>query len=437
MHVLLTGADGFIGSALVEALEAEGHALTLVVRDADAARRRWQGHRIATVDFARAGAPDDWVVHLRAVDAVVNTVGIFQERGGNTFEAVHVRGPVALFRACAGMGVPRVVQVSALGADENATSAFHRSKRRADLALLALPLRATVLRPSLVFAPGGTSARLFLRLAALPLIPLPGGGRQCVQPVHRDDVVRAIVNLLAMADPPRLIDCVGPHPLTLRDYLLALRRGLGLRGGRFVTVPRFATQAAAAVGSAGGGGLMDRDAMAMLERGNCADAAAFASVLGRAPRPVEHFIPRERRSGLRQWAQLSWLLPLLRVSLALVWIVTGIVSAGVYPVQESLALLARTGLTGTIAYAALFTAAALDVAIGLALLFARRRRYLYAVQAMVILAYTAVITVWLPEFWRHPYGPVLKNLPFLAAIWLLYELDDGVGQEGGEGEAGP
>ena len=44
-------------------------------------------------------------------------------------------------------------------------------------------------------------------------------------------------------------------------------------------------------------------------------------------------------------------------------------------------------------------------------------------QLAVIIAYTAIITVWLPEFWLHPYGPVVKNLPVMVAIWLLYELE--------------
>ena len=88
-----------------------------------------------------------------------------------------------------------------------------------------------MLQPSLVFGEDGSSTRAFLALATLPLLPLPGGGRQIVQPVHVDDVVAALCALLA-APPGRWgglrIALVGPRPLTLRRYLLALRRGLGL-----------------------------------------------------------------------------------------------------------------------------------------------------------------------------------------------------------------
>jgi hypothetical protein len=42
------------------------------------------------------------------------------------------------------------------------------------------------------------------------------------------------------------------------------------------------------------------------------------------------------------------------------------------------------------------------------------------VQAAVILGYSAIITLWLPQYWLHPFGPVLKNLPILVLLWLLH-----------------
>ena len=424
MHVMVTGADGFIGGALVDALAARGHVLTLAVRDTATAVRRWPGHRVVAVDFAVDHAPATWRPRLAGVDAVVNAVGLFREARGQSFDAVHARAPVALFEACAAAGVRRVVQLSALGAAADAVSAFLRSKHVADAALAALPLQATVVRPSLVFAGEGASARLFLRLAALPLIPLPGRGEQCVQPIHRDDLVAALVALLEADAPPRVLEAVGPEPTTLRAYLGALRAGLRRGTARFLPVPRGLVRFAAAVGRFVPG-LVDHDALRMLEQGSCGDAHGIARVLGHAPRPVARFIDAAQAAPLRVQAQLGWLVPLLRVSVALVWIATGIVSLGVYPVADSLALLARVGLTGPVALVALYTAAVLDLALGVATLALRRRRWLYALQALVILGYTAIITLWLPEYWRHPYGPVLKNLPLLAALALLHALDDG------------
>jgi hypothetical protein len=116
---------------------------------------------------------------------------------------------------------------------------------------------------------------------------------------------------------------------------------------------------------------------------------------------------------------------MLRLSVAAVWIVTGIVSLGLYPVSDSYALLARVGITGALtAPIALYGAALLDLAFGIATLVMRRRRMLWIAQIALMAGYTLLITVFLPEFWLHPYGPLLKNLPMLAAIAVLLVLEE-------------
>ena len=406
MKVFIMGARGFIGARVANALEAAGHD---VVR----------GSR-PQFDFARDHDAATWQAKLRGFDAVVNAVGIFREHGAQTFEAIHVRGPIAMFRACAALGIP-VIQFSALGADEGAQTQFHRSKRRADDALLDLDVPSVVLQPSLVHGAGGASAALFTTLASLPVIPLPGGGGQRVQPVHVDDAAAAVV---AIVDERRFtrdrVALVGPRAMTLREFLGDLRAAMGFHAARFISVPAALVTFAAKMRMAG---MLDADAWSMLRRGNTGDAAALTALLHRAPRASSRFIATTERDSTRREAQLGWLLPLLRLSLAIMWIAAGIVSAGLYPREDSLALLARTGLTGSAAHAALYGASLLDLALGVATLVMRRRRLLWLAQMALIVGYTAIITVALPEQWLHPYGPVVKNLPVLAAILLLYTLE--------------
>jgi uncharacterized protein YbjT (DUF2867 family) len=98
-----------------------------------------------------------------------------------SFARVHTEGPVELFRGAALAGVGRVVQISALGvadADEAGETEYLRSKRLADETLLGLDLDAAIVRPSLVFGPGSASAAFCATLASLPVIGLPGHGRQ-------------------------------------------------------------------------------------------------------------------------------------------------------------------------------------------------------------------------------------------------------------------
>ncbi|AIY41570.1 hypothetical protein LT85_2412 [Collimonas arenae] len=113
-------------------------------------------------------------------------------------------------------------------------------------------------------------------------------------------------------------------------------------------------------------------------------------------------------------------LRLMRLVLAIVWLVTGVLS--ICNRQDSLALLTPVGLAGSMALAALYLAAGLDILLGLLTLF-RHGRLLWAIQACLILAYTLIISVWLPQYLLHPFGPILKNLPILLMLWLLYKYE--------------
>ncbi len=409
LNILIVGGSGFIGRRLADSLRAAGHTVIATAR--------------READFTRDLEPSAWLPKIGGVDVVINAAGILRQHGEQTFERVHERGPQALFSACATAGVRRVVQISALGAEHGATGYF-RSKRRADEYLMQLPLEWTIVQPSLVFGVGGTSARLFTLMASLPVVPLPGKGQQLVQPIHIDDLVLAIGALVQRDDfLRRRVALVGPEALPLREFLVRLRRVLEMPPAHFVPIPLPFMRAAASVAQFIPGSLLDRDSLVMLEAGNTADPADTSALLARPPRPVDQFLTRDERRLVAEHAQLEWLLPVLRWSIALVWIWTGVVSLGLYPRAESLALLARTGLTGALADVALYGAAALDLFLGAATLLMRRRRWLWIAQFVLILAYTIIITIKLPEFWLHPYGPILKNLPLLACIALLYRLE--------------
>lgn len=424
VRVLVTGASGLIGGALVEALLSEGHEVICAARHPGRAHAR----RIPlAVDFSSVPGENWWLPHLAGVHAVVNAVGILREHRGQTFPALHTQAPIELFKACARAQVTVVVQVSALGADEAAQSRYHHSKKAADDALRGLAVRAAIVQPSLVYAPGGASAGLFNQLAALPVAALPRGGAMQVQPVHLDDVVGGILALLR--DPPAghtTVAFVGPQPLALRTYLDELRRSLGIAGRlRVVPMPESVFRWAARVAGHIPGSSLDAETAGMLLRGNAAPAEAFSRLLGREPRPPSAFVPAAQAPALRSKAVTGAWLPVLRWAIAFLWIWTGIVSLGVYPVQDSLALLARVGLGGVPAQVALYGAAVLDLALGLLTLAApaRWRRALWVAQLVLIGAYTVLISIYLPEYWLHPYGPISKNLPLMAAIGLLWAME--------------
>lgn len=427
MRILLTGASGFIGQHLLQALLAEGHYVVCAVRSP----RTSTDPRLSYVhaDFTKDTDKSAWLARLSGVDAVINLVGIFRESGSQTFERLHLETPRALFAACAeSHEVQMVIQLSALGADREAETRYHLTKKAADDYLAALPVRAYIVQPSLVYGREGASARMFKALASLPFTLRFGSAPQLVQPVHIDDVVGAILGLLRHRLPPppgvtaQRVPLVGPQALPFTDYLAALRSAMGMGRLRVLPLPGFLARGMAKLGRWLPGGILDEDALRMLDRGNTADPAITAHLLGRPPMPIARFVTDPQAE--RTQAKLGWLLPMLRWSIVAVWIITAIVSFGLYPVEASYDLLARTGIPPVLQPLMLYGAASFDLLLGLGIAFLSRRRWLWLAQLALISFYTVVIAWKLPEFLLHPYGPLTKNLPMLAAIWLLYELEE-------------
>jgi uncharacterized protein YbjT (DUF2867 family)/uncharacterized membrane protein YphA (DoxX/SURF4 family) len=420
---MVVGATGFIGGRLAQAFFAAGHDVICASRSRSAKLPSWC-QRHVPLDYNAMPDTGTLVAALTGVDVVVNAVGILRGTPEQTFESLHVSGPRALFEACATAGVRRVIQISALGADGNAPAHYHRSKHEADRYLMGLAVDWAIVQPSLVYGAGGTSAQLFDTLASMPLIPLPGGGRQRVQPVHIDDLVNAVIKL---AESPASLRCilplVGPWPLTLKDFLCQLRGSLGLPPAPTLAVPSPLVSLGARVGDLLPNALLNRESLGMLERGNVGDSEPLAKLLGHRPMAVDRFVLEGRREARRVSAFLTWLLPLLRLGVAAMWLIAGIVSAGLYPTQASEALLRSIGIPASLAPALLWIAVAIDLLLGLLTLLPRRPRWLWSAQILVVLGYTAILTWRLPALWLEPFGPVAKNLPILALLVLLRQLD--------------
>jgi hypothetical protein len=197
---------------------------------------------------------------------------------------------------------------------------------------------------------------------------------------------------------------------------------MGMPRQRVLTLPPGLARLLAKAGRWLPGALLDEDALRMLDRGNTGDAGPITALLDRPPRPIAAFITDPRAE--RTLAKLGWLLPTLRWSIVVVWIATAIVSFGLYPVEQSYDLLGRSGIPPSLQPLMLYGAASFDLLLGLGIAFLPRRRWLWRAQLALIGFYTVVIAFKLPEFLLHPYGPLTKNLPMLAAIWLLHELEE-------------
>lgn len=273
MNILLTGANGFIGRNIAFALAAAGHEVRPV-------------SRTHGTDFSRMSLPEQWLPHLDGIDTVINGVGIIGESNTQRFDTLHTLAPAALFRACVQAGVRRVVQISALGADETAFSAYHRTKRAADDILRSLDLDWFVLRPSLIHGKGGKSAEMFMRLAALPRIPVIGDGQQLLQPVHISDVVTTVLHSLATPETRRTLDLVGPETVTFAEWLQRMRQAQGLPRGRIFSIP-FPVAMVLARAGRHINPILQPENLRMLQAGYWADVRPLAQFLGRMPFTLE------------------------------------------------------------------------------------------------------------------------------------------------------
>lgn len=425
-RILIIGANGFIGQTLLRHLHAAGHQVTACVRNRRRYRPAHHTINVIAADYTTHTRAAQWLPLLQGFDVVINAVGIVRECGANSFEQIHTRGPIALFDAAISAGVKQIIQISALGSDASAQTPFHLSKRDADDHLAAMECDWLILRPSLVYGQGCKSATLFKAVAALPLIPIAGSGNQPVQPVAVEDLVRIVQSSIDGAIKPRQrIDVVGAKAITVREMLAHYRTWLGFAKPRFIAIPeRLALWLAHRLGFFGIAA-PDEETLALLRRGNTADASRLLLQTGITTLALEETLLRSPAWPPDRWhARLYFLHPLLRVALGLTWIWTALVSAGLYPIKESMALLSEVGINGTLAFTALISATALDLLLGLALLLRRHVKEAAWIQIAAMTSYSLIIACALPEYWLHPFGPLIKNLPLIVATLILIAMEE-------------
>jgi uncharacterized protein YbjT (DUF2867 family) len=428
MRVLVTGAYGLIGSAVLARLHRDGHELIGAGRSLEEARRRFPYARWIEADFARLTTADAWRPLLGGIEAIVNCVGVLQDGARDDVQAVQVAGTCALFDACAAAGIRRVIHVSAIGASGEGPTQFSRTKAQADAHLASLDLDWVILRPGLVLGPAAYGGSAMLRgLAGLPWVTPTVASK--VQVVSVDDIADTIAFCLRGDAPSNVIwELAHPQMHDLGDVVAALRQWHG-----FPPRPRLnatVMQGVVAMFAEWAGMLGWRSparasALAQLSAGIAGDPSAWTSATGIKPRTLGAILAERPASVQDRWfARLYWLKPLAILSLAMFWIATGVIALG--PGRAAaMSYFTKAGFGPWAAEFWLVAGSLFDIAVGLAVCVRRFTRRALQLMLVVASAYLVVGTVTAPELWLDPLGPYTKIIPaLLATLFTLAILDE-------------
>ena len=277
-RVLLTGARGFVGREVRRQLRERGFevvALSRNLRAGDAGP--------GVIQVAADIAGEGWQRWCEGCTAAIHLVGIIREspRAGATFERTHVRATEGVVKACRDIGIRRILQMSALGARDDAATPYHRSKWQAEEAVRRSGLEWTIFRPSLIFGPGdGFTGALVPALRRFPFFPVFGDGTYQLQPVAVAEVARCFVAALeSPAAVGQTFALGGPEALTYDETLRRIAGSLGLRR-TLVHVPLGLAKAAISVLQHLPGAPITREQLTMLVEGSTCDTTATRLAFG-------------------------------------------------------------------------------------------------------------------------------------------------------------
>ncbi|HRO13649.1 MAG TPA: complex I NDUFA9 subunit family protein [Paracoccus sp. (in: a-proteobacteria)] len=218
--VTIYGGSGFLGRQIARLMAREGWRVRVAVRRPNQAGIVRTYGNVGQVEPVLCNVRDDLSVTaaMTGADAVINCVGIMVRQGRNTFDAVHEGAAGRLARLSAGLGVERIVHVSAIGADPDSDSRYAASKGRGEAEVLAARPDAVILRPSVMF---GTDDHFFNRIASMarmfPFVLLLPGADAPMQPVFVEDVACAAMLAATGRAEPGVYELGGPDVMTMRQ----------------------------------------------------------------------------------------------------------------------------------------------------------------------------------------------------------------------------
>jgi NADH dehydrogenase len=233
--IVLTGATGVVGSALLARLLAQGEQVRVLVRDP----RRLGPDRVRVqITLGDLSNPVALRQLVRGAREVVHLAATIRDQPAGSIEELNGLATARLLRLAEAAGAERFVFFGAMGATTSSRTRFFRAKALAEQAVMQSPLNATVMSPSIVYAPGDRWITLLRRMSLLPVMPVAGSGQASYQPIWAEDVAACTHRVLRDGAPAgaRRLELAGPDVLTY-EQIVRLALSVWGRERRLVHVP--------------------------------------------------------------------------------------------------------------------------------------------------------------------------------------------------------
>ena len=415
-RVLVIGAYGLIGYGIAKQLQADGHDITGLGRNAQTATRVIPEISWVFRDIRSLIDAEHWDPLVRDASVVVNCSGALQDGPEDDLEAVHHHAVAALAKACRANDVT-LIQISAVGARLDSNLPFLSSKARGDAAIKASGVGYHIFRPGLVLAPSAYGGTAMLRmLAAIPMVQPLALPQSQIQTVSLMDVAAAVGAAVSGKIPVGFeADLVEATPHSLRDLVASVRRWMWFDGARFeVVLPpglvAVTCKVADALAYLGWRSPLRTTAFEVLTKGvkgTPTDMTRYGlSPVMSLPRTLSAM---PARAEDRLFARMLLLMPLMIMTLSVFWLASGII--GLFQINQAALTLETVGWPHAFAASSVAFWAVIDIGIALGLLVRKYAPLACWAAVAVSLFYLGASTVLVPGLWIAPLGPMVKVIP--------------------------
>ena len=231
-NCLIFGGSGQIGRNLIRKLAQNNYKITVVTRNI-----HQKSYIIKTqanagyIDIVEANIFDENKIRklFENADICINLIGIlYEKKPGNTFENIHSSFPLLLAKLCKEYNLKHFIHLSALGINQAINSKYAISKLKGEINITKNFPMATILRPSVVYSVDDNFTTNFMSLLNLmPIFPLYYSGQTKFMPIHCSDLTDVIYKVISNKIYSKIIECVGPETITLKEIIKKLLKLIG------------------------------------------------------------------------------------------------------------------------------------------------------------------------------------------------------------------